>query len=718
MSLLTKKSDLKLLKYGKDQPKGGNSGQPYQQVDINKVDSGFNRFRMTKFDDGLVRGGVVGAANAAIVDTFRIGKFLTDFPKGPLWLVKQVGLQLANPKLEAKQLPIGRATSGLGFFRNAANLVSNVVNRVTNVIGPTRVYNPLGINTLAQVPLNAFGQHLLRFGALPVRNNDILYFKTAQFNNQGNGSANRLVKLTSILGNSNDIDSYLGGSSSIYGIGTTIIRRRGDFIILNQDVTANKYATNDAKINGIGYRVNGHGDDLEGYNNAFFRVGNFIGLSLSGSSVFAPNSFSLMSVLKPNLGDTNSVDYQTTLQNAILGINNVKNSLGSGSNAIGAYSEASTDPSEIIKGINKTTKTYQSTLQNVILGIDNLEKDYYIGTGSNAIRNYPGVSTDPFEIRTGIDQDTIRYKNSSVKTYTELVERIESNKNRGKIDGKNTNQFNIYGDTKSQRTGNYTVYSPVSNETPTYYNGKKIITLDKTWRKITREDRVGSGLQDQINLTPLFDASPGSIKDTVTIPGVGPKNINDLVKFRIQALNGNNPTLPAKWMIFRAYITQFSDSVDAPWNEVQYAGRGDKFYIYNGFSRKISIGFKVAALSFDEMEPMYQKLNFLMGNLMPDYNSQGLMRGPMVKMTVGNWIDGQDGILNSLSYTVPQDSPWEIGLKVNNGIEPLILPHVLEVSMTFTPIGSQTKDTNKISGKSTNTSHIAQNYNNETQYIK
>jgi hypothetical protein len=107
-----------------------------------------------------------------------------------------------------------------------------------------------------------------------------------------------------------------------------------------------------------------------------------------------------------------------------------------------------------------------------------------------------------------------------------------------------------------------------------------------------------------------------------------------------------------------------------------------------------------------------------MGNLMPDYNSQGLMRGPMVKMTVGNWIDGQDGILNSLSYTVPQDSPWEIGLKVNNGIEPLILPHVLEVSMTFTPIGSQTKGTNKISGKSTNTSHIAQNYNNETQYIK
>jgi hypothetical protein len=116
---------------------------------------------------------------------------------------------------------------------------------------------------------------------------------------------------------------------------------------------------------------------------------------------------------------------------------------------------------------------------------------------------------------------------------------------------------------------------------------------------------------------------------------------------------------------------------------------------------------------------MYQKLNYLMGNLMPDYNGT-LMRGPLVKMTVGNWLDGQAGILNSLSYTVPQDSPWEISLgeDLTTGVGTLILPHVVEVSMTFTPIGSQTQGVNKISEKSYSTSHIAQNINsNETQYI-
>jgi hypothetical protein len=193
--------------------------------------------------------------------------------------------------------------------------------------------------------------------------------------------------------------------------------------------------------------------------------------------------------------------------------------------------------------------------------------------------------------------------------------------------------------------------------------------------------------------------------------------INDLVKFRIQALNSENPEVNSEYIVFRAYLTQFSDSTNAAWSDVKYVGRGESFYIYTGFSRKIQISFKVAALSAEEMEPIYQKLNYLMGNLMPDYKDNLIMRGPLVKMTVGNWIDGQDGIINDLTYTIPNDSPWEIGLPVNGRNESLILPHIVEVSMTFTPIGSQTKGINKISSKDKTTSHIAQNYN-DLQYIK
>jgi hypothetical protein len=251
MPLLDLKTDLKSLKYGKDRPGGGDSGQPYQKVDINRIDSGFNRFRMTTFDDGLVRGGIVGAANASVVDTLRIGKFLTDLPKGPLWIVKQVGLQLSNPKLESRSFK-----TGIGFI----DTIASAINKVG--IGPTRTYN-LGINTLAQVPVNALGIHFNRHGLLPVQDDTTKYLSVVQNNNLGTGtrsnklpqnSTNRLLKyaakllptspplikplgvlaqiLSLIPGGSlfikpqqQTIDEYIGGPGSVYGVGKTLIRR-------------------------------------------------------------------------------------------------------------------------------------------------------------------------------------------------------------------------------------------------------------------------------------------------------------------------------------------------------------------------------------------------------------------------------------------------------------------------------------------------------------
>ena len=188
--LLELKTDLKSLKYGQDRPGGGDSGQPFITTDINKVDSGFNRFRLTKFDDGLIRGGIIGATNASVVDTLRISKFLYTDIKGPLFIVKQIGLQLSNPRLESKKVKTDRATSGGGFINNSINFLANVAGKIENAVGPTRIYNA-GINTLAQVPINAIGGHIVRHGFLPKRDEDKDYIKVVEANNE-NGT-NRLV---------------------------------------------------------------------------------------------------------------------------------------------------------------------------------------------------------------------------------------------------------------------------------------------------------------------------------------------------------------------------------------------------------------------------------------------------------------------------------------------------------------------------------------------
>ena len=607
MPLIDLKTNLKSLKYGNDRPGGGDSGQPYQKVDINTVDSGFNRFRMTKFDDGLVRGGIVGATNAAIVDTLRIGKFLTDLPKGPLWIAKQVGLQLSNPKLESKA-----PKTGIGLLDR---LIVNFNNKVG--IGPTRLYN-LGVNTLAQIPVNALGIHFNRHGILPVQDDNTKYLAVVRENNQNTGttnaritpnSKNRLLKyaadllpgkppqskppgvinqlLSLIPGASlfikpqqQTIDSYIGGPGSVYGIGKTFIKR--------YDYTSN-------------------------------------------------------GVNKQQPQDKGKVNY---------------------------------------------------------LGDLGVSKDYFIS----------GYTGDGAEVKNDITNNGFTIPNNSAIIYT-------SNNAVGKyIELQNKINTQLTGsifDTEFRFS--YPIQDGYTTNPISYNNGINKIVVKGSWRTMNRETRVGSGRTDLINLTPIFSSDAKTSSDTVNIKGTT-YYINDLVKFRIQAIDGSDPS-KSDWMVFRAYLTQFSDSVDATWNDVKYAGRGDRFYVYDGFTRKINIGFKVAALSAIEMEPMYQKLNFLMGNLMPDYNNN-LMRGPLVKMTVGNWIDGQAGILNSLSYTIPQDSPWEIAINEPlEGTKELILPHIVEVSMTFTPIGSQTKGINKIPSKSQTTSHIAQNIN-DYQYIK
>ena len=659
--LLTLKTDLKSLKYGHDTPGGGDSGQPYIKTDIEKADTGFNRFRLTRFDDGLIRGGIIGTINASVVDTLRIGKFFVDFPKGPLFLAKQVGLQLTNPRIESANQPTNKATSGQGFLNNAINFVSNVANKIENAVGPTRIYN-LGINTLAQVPVNAIGGHIVRHGFLPTNDESKYYFNVVRDNNFVNEN-NRLVRLSqTIIGNSDDIDTYIGGAGSVYGIGSTTIRRRSNYIWLNQDITANKFATTGSLTLSnmfAGYTRNTkNAHEVVNVDGRFLRASNYTTSPFSNFVSFTAKGTSISS-------DSNLLP--RTLENFIADTSDPYNTPGI----------AGRNPDlPALDDINDLVFNGPSSYPDPNIG----SAPFSLDLPNNTYGDYNGV-------KLAVDNLT---SPNNLGIYATLI-KGQSNAQDGRLP-------------TSQK----------SSKSPTYTNGYgEVVTIKKPWNKATREIRIGSGRKDEINLTPLFtgdahfagDTSPGSSKKD---------NIRDLIRFRIQAVDTDNPN-SGQWMVFRAYLTDLSDSVDATWNEVKYAGRGDKFWIYDSVSRKINISFKVAALSAEEMKPMYNKLNFLMSNLMPDYSGV-LMRGPLVRISVGSWIDCQLGKLDSLSYKVPQDSPWEIALdKPEGGKQLLILPHVIEVTLSFTPIGSESRGKNELQSKERCISHIAQNNTGDVQ---
>ena len=83
--------------------------------------------------------------------------------------------------------------------------------------------------------------------------------------------------------------------------------------------------------------------------------------------------------------------------------------------------------------------------------------------------------------------------------------------------------------------------------------------------------------KDKINSFDIHEVSNGAFGDD---------KYRDLVRFRIEAIDTDAPE-KSQVMVFRAFLDAMDDSYDSQWNEFNYNGRGETFYTYNNFLRKI-----------------------------------------------------------------------------------------------------------------------------------
>lgn len=186
---------------------------------------------------------------------------------------------------------------------------------------------------------------------------------------------------------------------------------------------------------------------------------------------------------------------------------------------------------------------------------------------------------------------------------------------------------------------------------------------------------------DKINAYSIYSS------DNVRMSDKAP--IRDTVPFRIAAIDNDNATNKT-FIHFRAFLNNITDNYSADWSDVKYLGRGEKFYNYNGFTRKVSLSWTVAAQSKAELMPMYKKLNYLASNLAPDYSAGGYMRGPLIQLTIGGYLYETPGFITDLTYELTEDSSWEIAIgDDNNQTDGTVkkVPHIIRVSsFGFVPI--------------------------------
>jgi hypothetical protein len=575
MGLLDLKTDLKSLKYGKDTPGGGSSGQPYIQTDIN-----IGNQTVKAGDDGRIRGGAEGAKNASTTDLLRIKSFIDSKPKGKLFITNQIGLQLSNPRLETRKLKVGTTTS---LF----NIGANIFNKVNDVLpGPTRIYN-LGINTLAQVPVNAYGIHFNRHGLLPAQDDSTKYLSVVTNNNENgnnrlqslqnkfqlgvkypNGEFNTspiLNRTQQLLRRLNPLARSIGGLIG-GGVGRAItnISRLSTLFFNNNDLTIDNYLGGPGSTYGIGKTLIQRYDITE--------RGEKIDRAFEKSNTVAKSS---------------KINYATVLSQKGPSLLNEK------------YYLSDVISNKNFEIINKNVEN-----QNVIDGLNTL---------SPTLKNYKAIYDAVKEIQ-----------NPKPKTIPFSTVPEEYYKETGFGPFKNK-EFESIPDEKTGLNRN--------PSTPFRYYGKARPSDDGSRLEYNTENTFGR--KDADIMTVVFRA----IDPFTDIPPT-----EDL----------------SRRHAFSAYMKGFKDDFNATWNEINYAGRAESFYVYNKFKRNVNFNLQIPCFNRTELFEKHRNLGQLASTTAGAYNSQGLLGGVLLQINLGNYLVGEFGILNSLSYSIPDDASWDV----------------------------------------------------------
>lgn len=256
--------------------------------------------------------------------------------------------------------------------------------------------------------------------------------------------------------------------------------------------------------------------------------------------------------------------------------------------------------------------------------------------------------------------DTTKLRSSRVMNYDELMNQTS---NVEIIDQK------IGYKIKDFRSGSSVTYTP--------------------WGSNTQDLRFyasAGSYKDKMNLLSPFVFKNTSAPWEVTMTNDNGSR-DDIIKFVFEAISNDDPSLSMA-LFFRAFLTSgITDNNSAQLNSFKYLGRGENFYTYQGFDRSISFGFRVAAGSESELKPLYNKVNALISQVYPDYSpNQGIMRAPIVRVTIGDYLYRVPGFLESVNVTVANDYPWEINLQKSQLGDIAQLPKVLDISVSFKPI--------------------------------
>lgn len=207
-------------------------------------------------------------------------------------------------------------------------------------------------------------------------------------------------------------------------------------------------------------------------------------------------------------------------------------------------------------------------------------------------------------------------------------------------------------------------YSPVDKEN---YSS---VYKERDDKAKTLQERGLSNAGDVIAMGDPYTTTINKETSEVTVDGIG--TVKDLVPLFIGRYNSTTYPL----MAFRCAITGLTETSTPSWASNNFVGNPYKYYIFETVERSVSFNLQVYSQNQLELANNWSKLSNLTKLSYPLIENN-MAHPNFTQFTLGDMYKDKVCIVESLSYTFPDNGTWE------TDVEGLILPKFIDVAITL-----------------------------------
>jgi hypothetical protein len=162
--------------------------------------------------------------------------------------------------------------------------------------------------------------------------------------------------------------------------------------------------------------------------------------------------------------------------------------------------------------------------------------------------------------------------------------------------------------------------------------------------------KFGLGPGDKINLL-----SPGdeyTLDENKAFAKKGEDILYDFIPVWMKKIGTTKP------IMFRALISGLTETVSPSWSTSKFAGNPYNFYTFDSIERSTSFNLKMYCNNSAELAINWEKITKITQMTYPSVGAQ-YANAPIMQFRIGDIYNNKTGFIDSLTYTIPDDSNWE-----------------------------------------------------------